>query len=515
MSGHSENTKRVAKNTLLLYGRMLFNLLVSLYSSRLILDALGVSDYGVYNVVGGFVSMFSVVTSALSGASSRFLCFELGKGDRERLKMTFSTSLAIQMILAAVVVLLVETLGVWYLETHMTIPDGRMTAAHWVLQCSLATFVTGLFIVPYDASIIAHEKMDFFALVGILDVLLKLAVALLLAFGISTSDKLIVYAVLLMLCKFVLQAIYFAYCGRKFEECSFRPRIHGQVFRGLFGFASWNFFGSGVSILNNYGVNLVLNMIYGTVVNAARGLSVTVATIISNFVNNFMMALNPQITKSYASGDMDYMRSLVKRGGKFTFFIYMFLALPVWLEADFLINLWLVEVPEHTVNFVRLVLILSLCDVLSNILGMAQNATGNIKYYQIVTAPIQLLNLVLSYLLLRKGSISPEYTYIIAIAVSCCLLVARAFFVRRSIGLSIKDYIRTVWLRLLLVLVISASVPLAVAVLLPDGWLRLLAVCTVSVICSGLSIYFVGCDRGEKEFALDMVRKFLNKFKSK
>lgn len=510
---HADNTKRLAKNTLLLYARMLFNLIVSLYTSRLILDALGESDYGVYNVVGGFVSMFSVVTTALSNASGRFLTFELGKGDYGQLKKTFATSLAIHMILAVVVIILVETLGVWYLETHMTIPAGRMTAAHWVLQCSLVTFVTSLLIVPYDASIIAHEKMGFFAFVGVLDVLLKLGAALLLAFGMSRFDKLCVYAVLLLACKISLQLIYFWYCGRKFEECRFRPRIHKDVFSGLFAFASWNFLGGGVTILNNYGVNLVLNMIYGTVVNAARGLAVTVNTIIGNFVNNFMMALGPQITKSYAEGDIDYMQSLVKRGGKFSFFIFLFLALPVWLEADFLINLWLVDVPEHTISFVRLVLILSMCDLLSNILEMAQNSTGNIMAYQLVTAPMKLLNLVLSYFLLRRSTIPPEYTYVIAIAVSLCLLVARAFFVRKSIGISIRNYAVTVWLRLLVVLILSAVAPVALSLVMPDGWLRFLSICVLSVICSGASIYFVGCDKGEKEFVVGVIVKFVAKFK--
>ncbi len=506
------NTQRIAKNTLLLYARMLFNLVVSLYASRLVLQALGVEDYGIYNVVGGFVSMFSMISGSLSSASSRFLTFELGRNDESRLKQMFATSFTIQILLAVVILLLCESVGLWYMNSKMVIPPERMYAARWVFQFSMLTFLSSLLIVPFNAAIIAHERMDFFAYVSIFEVLAKLAIVLFLAYSNVSADRLILYAALLVVAKFSTQAIYYFYCRKHFPECRLGISTDKESFKGLIGFASWNFLGTTASVLSDQGVNMILNVTYGPVLNAARGLSVTVSNIVNNFVNNFTMALNPQITKSYAAGDMDYMRFLVFRGAKFSLYIMMVLALPIELETPFILHIWLGTVPEHTVNFVRLVLIFSFSAIFSNILGMAQLSTGKVRNYQIVNGLIVLLNFPLAYIML-KGGRAPEIVYIIGIALTFGSLVARLVFVHHSIGLPVKDYVKEVILNVLLVLAVSVALPLIVRLAMPEGWLRFLLVTAVCLAASVLAVLYVGCNKEERGFILDSARRFLSKFR--
>ena len=360
MDSHSENTKRIARNTLMLYVRMLFSMLVSLYTSRVILNALGVEDYGIYNVVGGFVGMFALISNSLSASTSRFLTFELGKGVRERLAKVFSTSLSIHLILAMLVFIAAETAGLWFLNTRMTIPTERLSAANWVFQASVLSFMSGLFCVPFNASLIAHERMSAFAYIGILDVILRLVIVLFIAYSPWHFDRLIVYASLLVAVSVSLQLIYLSYCRRHFEECRLRFGFDKGYWREMSAFAGWNFIGNMAGVLSDQGINLLLNLFLGLVVNAARGISNTLNAAITSFVNNFMMALNPQITKSYASGNYDYMISLVERGARFSFYILFLLTLPLLFEADFVLAVWLKNYPAHTANFVRLLLILSI-----------------------------------------------------------------------------------------------------------------------------------------------------------
>lgn len=508
-----DNTKRIANNTLLLYSRLLFSLVISLYSSRLVLSALGETDYGVYNVVGGVVSMFSIVTNSISGAIGRFLTFELGKNDKRKLSNLFSMSFGIQLGMSLLIVVLVETIGVWFLNAKMNIPPERMIAANWVLQFSMVSFVSSMLIVPYDACIVAHEKMNFYSVIGILDVLLKLGTALLIAYS-AFRDKLIVYAAALMSCLFILQVLYVSYCKRKFEECNLhKPEWDKNLFKELFGFASWNFLGSTIGLLNGQGINIVLNLFCGAAVNAARGLAYTVNNIIANFVNNFMKALTPQIIKAYASNEMDYAIFLIYRGAKFSYFILLVLGLPVMFEADFLINLWLVDVPEHTVNFVRMILLLAFTDVLSNILGMAQGATGKIKYYQIASSSILSLNFICSYLLLRFTDFSPECVYVVAIAVSILMLVSRNIFINHSYGISFADYFKNVYLKLFVVTVSAAIIPFFIWLKMDDNMVRFFLVCAVCLISSITSILLLGCNKSERVFIFDYAKSLLGKLK--
>lgn len=499
MKSQSENTKRIAKNTLMLYVRMLFGMLVSLYTSRVVLQALGVEDYGIYNVVGGFVAMFSMISSSLSSAVSRFLTFELGRGDRDQLKKVFSTSLCIHLVLAGIVLLLAESVGIWFLNTHMTIPADRLYAANWVFQASLVAFMFGLLSVPYNASIVAHERMTAFAYIGILDILLRLCIILFIAYAPFTFDRLIVYSLLLVALGLSMQAVYWGYCRKHFEECRLQFRFDRESWKAMSAFAGWNFIGCTAALLKDQGVNILLNLFIGPVVNAARGIANSVNNVLSSFAGNFMTALNPQITKSYAAGEYDYMFSLVERGSRFSYYILLVFALPVLFETEFILTLWLKDYPEHTVSFVRLVLLVTLCDILSNTLINLQLATGKLRNYQLAVGGMLLMNFPLSYLCLKAG-FPPESVLVVAWVVAVCCLWLRLLFLRKMVGLSVRRYLCRVCGNVMAVTAVALLLPSVLVWQQPDGVLRFFGVCLLSVTGTVASIYWIGCTVRERNF---------------
>lgn len=511
MNAHAENTKRIAKNTLMLYVRMLFGMLVSLYTSRVVLQALGVEDYGIYNVVGGFVAMFSMVSSSLSSSVSRFLTFELGKGNMDALKRIFSTSLNIHVVLSVIIVLLAETVGVWFLNTHMTIPSERLYAANWVFQASLFTFVINLWSVPFSASIVAHERMSAFAYIGIMDIVLRLLIVLFIAYSGLGFDRLIVYALLLVGVVCIMQTIYWNYCTRHFEECRISLHFDTRYWKAMSSFAGWNFIGCTAVLLKDQGVNVLLNLFMGPVINAARGIAGTVNNVLASFSGNFMTALNPQITKSYAAGDYDYMFSLVERGSRFSYYILLMFALPVLFETEFILTLWLKSYPEHTVNFIRLILIVTLCDILSNTLINLQTATGRIRDYQLAVGGMLLMNFPLSYLCLKFGY-PPESTLIVALAVSVCCLLLRLVFLRTMVGLSVKKFLCKVCMNVLLVTFVAAIIPFLIYILMSDSIMRFFIICIVTVFCSSFAIYFIGCTNNERLFIKNKLLTLKSKY---
>lgn len=495
-----ENTKRIAKNTLMLYVRMLFGMLVSLYTSRVVLQALGVEDYGIYNVVGGVVAMFSMVSSSLSSSVSRFLTFELGRGDMERLKCVFSTSVSIHIVLSLIIVVLAETVGVWFLNTQMTIPDSRMIAANWVFHASIFSFVFCLLNVPYNASIVAHEHMNIFAYIGIGNILLRLFIVLYIAYAPWVGDRLITYALLLVVINISVQVFYMFYCRSHFMECRSKIHFYKAIFKEMGTFAFWNFIGCTAGLLKEQGVNILLNIFIGPVVNAARGIAVSVNTAITSFSGNFMTALNPQITKSYAAGDYDYMNSLVERGSRFSFYIILVFILPVMLETEFILKLWLGIYPEYSVSFVRLVLIVSAIDVLSNTLINLQTATGKIRNYQLAVGGMLMMNFPLSYICLKLG-LSPVSVYVVAIVVSVCCLVLRLLFLRKMVEkFSMAAFISNVSVNVLKVVFVAFILPLSITFLMDDGWTRLLLLVPFSMVCAGCSIFWIGCNASERSF---------------
>lgn len=507
---NAENNKRIARNTLLLYFRMLLTMAVALYTSRVVLATLGIEDFGIYNVIGGVVAMFAIISSTLSAAVSRFITVELGRNDFEQLKRVFSTSVTIHLFLAIIILLVAEIGGGWFIYNKMVIPQERLNAAFWVFQCSVLTFIVNLLSVPYNAAIVAHERMSAFAYVSIVEVLLKLLLVYLLV--LFSFDKLIMYSFLLMVVAVIIRFIYGYYCKKHFEECTYHYVWDKSLFKEIMAFAGWNFIGASAGILRTQGINILLNLFGGPVVNAARGISAQVHAAIQSFVANFMTALNPQITKSYASGDYVYMMKLIERGTRFSFYLFFLLSLPVIIETKRILSIWLVEVPEHTVNFVRLILIFAMIETLSGALITTMLATGKIKKYQIVVGGLQLMNFPVSYLLLKMG-LFPEITVVVAIFLSVCCLIARLLMLRNMIDLNIAGFTRQVLLNVFFVGFVSTICPIVVYLNMSEGWMRFMYVIILSLFSSSLVIFFLGCNKGERIFILEKTLFVLNKLR--
>ena len=508
MTDTAANNKRIAKNTLMLYFRMLFTMAVSLFTSRVVLNTLGVEDYGIYNVVGGVVSMFSIISGSLSAAISRFITVELAKGDADKLRKTFSASVTIQLLLSLIIVVLIESIGVWFLNAKMVIPAERMDAANWVLQFSIVTFVINLISVPYNATIIAHEKMSAFAYICILEVVCKLVIVYLLK--ISPIDRLVFYAILMCAVSVIIRLVYGYYCNRHFAECKFSFRFDKDLLKRMFSFAGWNFIGASSAVLRDQGGNIIINLFGGPAVNAARGIAMQVNQTIVGFSNNFMTALNPQITKSYASGEQDYMMKLIFRGARFSFYMLLFLSLPVLANTHYILSLWLGMVPDHSVLFVRLALIFAMSESISSPLVTAMLATGKIRNYQIVVGGLQMLNLPISYVLLRIGCI-PETVMMVAIGLSQCCLAARLVMLRTMIGLSARKYLREVYLNVILVTTAAAVLPILTSVILEESFLNFVIIVLISLITAAISIFYIGFNKNERDFAVTKFKYAIHK----
>lgn len=491
---------------------MLFLMAVNLYTSRVVLNALGVEDFGIYNVVGGVVAMFSMLSGSLSSAITRFITYELGTGNRDNLKRIFSSAVTIQIGLAILIIILAEAIGVWFLNAKMSIPDTRIIAANWVFQFSILTFAINLISVPYNASIIAHERMSAFAYISILEAIGKLAIAFLIV--VSPMDRLIFYAILMCAVALIVRFAYGIYCKRHFEECTYHFIFDKDLLKRMFGFAGWNFIGATSAVLRDQGGNVVINLFCGPAVNAARGIAFQVNNAVSGFVTNFMTALNPQITKSYAAGDKGYMMTLINQGARLSFYILLLLSLPVIINVHYILMLWLKTVPEHTTLFVQLVLIFAMSESISNPLVTAMLATGNIRNYQIVVGGLQMLNLPISYILLRNGFI-PETVLIVAVCISQCCLAARLYMLRGMIGLSVREYLSKVYLNVLAVTVLSAVIPCMSSYYLSETFLNFIIICVVSVICTFTVIYFVGCNRKERQLINEKVNRIIRKSNEK
>lgn len=506
----SDNNKRIAKNTLLLYFRMLFLMVIGLFTSRINLQALGVQDFGIYNVVGGVVVMFNILSTSLSSAISRFLTYELGAGNKERLKHVFSSGVTIQILLAILFVLLAETLGLWFVNTHLVIPEDRIEATNWVLQFSILTFAINLISVPYNASIISHEKMAAFAYISIFEVIGKL----LIAYGtfVSPIDKLIFFSGMTTLIAVLLRVIYGWYCKKNFEECSYKFIFDSSLLKKMFSFAGWNFIGASSAVLRDQGGNIIINLFYGPSVNAARGIAMQVNNAVQGFVNNFQTAINPQITKNYASGNYQYMMNLVFKGAKFSFFILLIMSLPIMITTPYLLFLWLGQVPEHTVNFVRLILLFTLSESLAGPLITAMLATGNIKKYQIVVGGLQMLNLPISYLCLKMG-LPPEIVLVVAIIISICCEFTRLFMLKNMINISIFAFLKEVYCKSLLVFAISFGITYWLNSKITPNMISFIIISICSILITCTFIYIIGLNNEERLSVRKFVLTKLNIYK--
>ena len=504
-SKHAENNKRIAKNTGMLYIRMLFTMAVGLFTSRVILNVLGIEDYGIYNVVGGVISMFGFITGAMSSATSRYLTFEIGAKNTERLKRIFSLSISIHSIIALLILALGETIGLWFLNHKMQIPVARMDAAVWVFHCTVITAILSILVVPYNAALISHEKMTAFAYISIIDVLLKLFIVYLL--WIIPFDKLKIYAILFVISQLVVQAIYMIYSRSKFEEARFRFIWDKMLFREMFSFASWNLIGNLAGVTYTQGVNILLNIYFGPAINAARGVAVQVRSIVNRFSSNFQTALNPQIVKSYATNDLKNMHTLIFASSKYSFFLLFFLSLPILIETDQILSWWLKIVPEHTTNFIRIIICISLIDALANPLIMAAQATGKIKIYQTVVGGILLLILPFAYVALKYGG-NPESVFIVQIIVVIVAQIARLIMIRPMIQFSIAEYFKKVILKITVVSSVAVVIPLLSYSLLPQNVLSFSIICILSALSVVISMYFLGFSVTEKKIIKSKVKDF-------
>lgn len=507
MTSVSDN-KRVAKNTLVLYFRMLFMMLIGLYTSRINLQSLGVEDFGIYNVVGGIVVMFSIINGSITASISRFLTFEIGTGNMEKLKKVFSTSVTIQIGISLLILLLAETIGLWFLNHKMVIPDSRMPAANWVYQFSIITFILNLISMPYNACIVTHEKMSAFAWITIYDAIAKLLIAWLTF--IAPMDKLIFFSGFIVLIAFTQRMIYTSYCLHNFEECHYKFTIDKELLKHMSGFAGWNFIGASSAILRDTGGNIIINLFCGPAVNAARAIANRINTAVLGFANSFMTAINPQITKSYASGEYEKMMGAIYKGAKFSFFLLLLLGLPVIMESEYIIHLWLGQVPEHTVLFVQLTILYAMSESISNPLVTAMLATGKIKNYQIVVGGLQMLNLPISYICLRLGCI-PESVVIVAIILSQCCFAARIYMLRAMINLNAIDYVKKVYLRILSTLIITFILPVIVKYYMDDSLLSFFTILSISFISACINILYVGCNDKERSFIYSNISNIKNK----
>lgn len=496
------DTKRIAKNTLMLYFRQILIMLVSLYTVRVVLNTLGAEDYGIYNVVAGVVTMFSFISGAMATASQRYFSFDLGKRDVEHLKTTFSITFQIYVLIALIVILIAETLGLWFVNNKLVIPSGRMIAANWIFQAAIVSFLLTLITTPYMASIIAHENMDVYAYVSIIEVALKLSVIFLLK--ILPYDKLSLYGILLAIVAFISTSIYRLYCRNHYDECKFRFVKDGKLFKEIVSYSGWNLFGSIAGVVKNQITNILLNIYFGAVVNAARGIASQVNAAVANFGQNFTVALRPPIIKEYTSEEKDNAYMLVCRGSKFTFFLLYLFALPLFLEMNTVLKLWLKNPPNQSVLFTRLIIIETvLISVSYSIMTLVQ-ATGKIKLYQGVVGGILLLNLPLSYFALKLAA-PAHVVMVIAILVEVMAFFARMIVVRYLTSFSISLFFFNTICPCIFVSVISAILPCLVIFTMNESFFRLCITIFVSVMSTGSCILFIGMNKLERQSVIGKI----------
>lgn len=505
----TSDNKRIAKNTLFLYFRSILLILISLYTSRIILEALGVSDYGIYNVVGGVVTMFAMLSGSMSAASQRFITFALGKKELETLCKVFNTSITIHLILGAIMILLLEIVGVWFLNNKLNIPSNRLDVAFWVLQLCILAFFVNIVSVPFNSAIVAHEKMSAFAYIGIIDAIFKLSIA----FIISNThfDRLLIYAFLLFLVSFVTFLIYYLYCRCIFEESKkVRIVLDKELFKEMFSFAGWNLLGSGSFVLRNQGIDILLNIFFGVTVNAAKGVCNQIQAGVYQFVTNIQTAVTPQITKSVAQNNYDRTHVLIMQGGRFSFYLLTLFAIPIIVATPQLLSLWLVEVPQFTVEFVRWTLIYLLWDTLSRFLINAILASGRIKKYEIVVGGTKLFALPLAYIWLKYGGSALVGIWVNIIIEMICICQRLSFNASYN-GLSWKKYVVEVIARCWIVFSISLFLSYLLCVYVT---LNTFIIIGLSLVVSFLIISMIGVSSSERAMVINKLGAFLkNKIK--
>lgn len=507
MTDTSANNKRIAKNTLLLYFRMFFTMLVSLYTSRVVLSALGVEDFGIYNVVGGIVVLFSFINSAMTLSTQRFLNFELGRENIGEAQKVFAASLNIYLFLVLLFVLLAEAIGIWFLNHYINLPEGRIVAANWVYQATIAATVLNLIRTPYNAAIIAYERMSFYAYTSIIEVILKLAIVYLL---FSFADRLVAYAWLVAVVSLLLLVIYIVFCRRSFEICRHHTFAYDRRrYVDLMSFSGWSLFGSVANLGASQGLNVLLNIFFGVFVNAAMGIANQVNNAINQFVTNFQTAFNPQVIKAYASGEMERFIGLILNTSKYSYFLLFVVSLPCYICCQEILQIWLGTVPSHAVSFCRLLIIFSLIDAIQGPLWVSMQAVGKIRNYQLLMSFLILLNLPISYVILKLVPI-PELALVVRVVINVIVSIVRVIYLNGFFSFPILRYFKEVFLLCIAVSFVAVIIPLA-TYLYVDGIIGVICTLLLSVVCALVSIYFVGLSKREKELVYNIVKKYITK----
>lgn len=488
-------SKQIAKNTLMLYMRLLFSMAISLYTSRVILNALGVEDFGIYNVVAAIVVISGFLNNAVSAATQRFLTFELGKADFFQLERVFKMSITIHILIAIGVLILSETIGLWLLNTHLNIPNERMNAANWAYQFSIFSFLISIIYAPFTAALISHEKFNVFAYINIIEVILKLLIAFIITwFG---SEKLILYSALIFIVTIIVGILSVNYSHKNFNECKFAFLWNKELLGKISSFASWNLLGVIAGITSNQGVNLILNMFFGPTINAARGIAFQIHGAVNSLVTNFQLAVNPPLIKSYASGDKPFMHSLIFSTSKYSFFILFAISLPLLLETEYLLGLWLKVVPEYSIIFTQLVIIDILICSLSGSLQTTAQASGNIKLYQTAVSGILLLNLPSSYIFLKFG-FPPDSTFVVSIVASILALFTRLIILKKIIAFPVGKFLQSVIYRVLSVFFIASIIPYYLSSQLSRSIENIVFILLLSVLSVLTAVWIIGLNGEEK-----------------
>ncbi|MCQ2156610.1 MAG: lipopolysaccharide biosynthesis protein [Bacteroidales bacterium] len=501
----SQKSRRVARNTVLLYFRMLLLMFIGLFTSRIVLKSLGVEDFGTYNVVYSIVMMFSVLSNSISSSIQRYFAYSLGKGETDKLKKLFSNALLIQGGLTVLLLLVAETLGVWYLENRAVIPAGRENAAMWAFQCSVVLLAIQLFSIPFNCAIIAHEDMKAYAWISLLEGTLKLAVAL--ALYVTSADKLIIYSILMVCVAIINRGTYAYFCHRNYEETRGRLVFDRECLKSMISFGAWSFTAQGVGVFNTQGVNILNNSVFGVRINAARGIAGQVENIVRQFVSNFLTALNPLVIKTWADSDKDYCFAMVRKGCKFSYLIVLMFAVPFIFESEAILSLWLGTVPGYACTFTRLAVLTVLADMMSNTLAQLIMANGKISTYFLVTSSISAFTFLGTWIAFSMGA-GPEYAYAIAIIVFVAISAARLLFSARLCAFPVGTFFKEVVLPLAAVTVLAIAAVWSIGLAWHDGGLLESAVRIIcSLIVVAVSTYFIALTPGEKTYIRNLCRR--------
>lgn len=498
-----ENTKRIAKNTIFLYIRMLVMMVVSLFTFRELLKEIGVDDYGTYNVVGGVVILFSFLSNALTQSNQRFLSYEIGKGNMMGgLNKVFSMIVNVQMVIASVIIILAETIGLWFINTQLNFEGEKMSAVNYVYQFSILTFVIQILQIPYTSAIIAHERMSLFSYISIGEALLRLSVVLVL--GLFASGRLVLYACLLSISTLLIWGIYFISCNKLFPGCRYIKIFNRTLFRQLTSFSGWNMLGGLGNVGASQGVNFLFNIFNGVIVNAAMGVAHQVAAAVNSLVSNMQVAFNPQIIKSYAAGEIPYFISLINRSARLSFYLIYMIGLPLIFCMPTILDLWLTDIPDYTIPFTRIIIIFCMVDVLSGPLWTANQAVGRVKIYMITVFTLTLLNVPVAYLLLKHG-ISPTWVMWVKIILNICTLIFRIMYLKISIDFPAYSYIKNVVLKVLTLVMLSLPYPILCHSLCNSLSHEVIFFASMIVVI-GILGFFIMLTRNEQIFLLKRVK---------